>query len=94
MSAAWEASAIAASTAALVLLSSLSDAALIAAIDGSCSAAPVSTRVFGPSTCWGIPWRLVIVEPRPSSALPISLGTIHSLLAPPSAIFGIIWRYW
>ena len=33
-------------------------------------------------------------EPSPSSALVISEGTTHTLLAEPSAIFGIIWRYW
>ena len=37
---------------------------------------------------------LFIVDPRPSRALPISLGTIQTLLASPSAIFGIICRYW
>src|SRR5487761_1007983 len=31
--------------------------------------------------------------PRPSSALPSSLGTIHSLFAPPWAISGSISRY-
>ena len=41
-----------------------------------------------------MPASSVIVEPSPSSALPISLGTIQTLLASPSAIFGIIWRYW
>jgi hypothetical protein len=41
-----------------------------------------------------MPFRSFMVEPRPSSARPISLGTIHTLLASPSAIFGIICRYW
>jgi hypothetical protein len=32
--------------------------------------------------------------PRPSSALPISLGTIQTLLASPWAICGSICMYW
>ena len=35
-----------------------------------------------------------IDEPRPSIALVISEGMTHTLLALPSAILGIIWRYW
>ncbi len=38
--------------------------------------------------------KLPRAPPRPLSASPISLGTIQSLLASPSAIFGSIWRYW
>ncbi len=55
---------------------------------------PMSTRLVGPSFSVGMPAMLVIVEPRPSRALPISDGTIQTLFASPSAIFGIIWRYW
>ena len=58
------------------------------------SLGPMSTRLAGPEVSCGMPCRLFIVEPRPSSALPISLGTIHTLLASPCAICGIIWRYW
>ena len=57
-------------------------------------ALPMSTRVFGPAAARGMPAISVMVEPRPSRALVISLGTIHTLLASPSAIFGIICRYW
>src|SRR5690606_9869420 len=38
--------------------------------------------------------KLSRAPPRPFSASPISLGTIQSLLASPSAIFGSICRYW
>jgi hypothetical protein len=38
--------------------------------------------------------KLPMAPERPFRASPISLGTIQSLLASPSAIFGSIWRYW
>jgi hypothetical protein len=42
--------------------------------------------------------RLLVIPlrkpPRPSSALPISLGTIQTLLASPWAICGSICMYW
>ena len=88
--AALAASAMAASTALFAWVSSLS--VRLSRCDGSLL--PMSTRVFGPSTSLGMPRSSFIVEPSPSSALPISLGTIQSLLAPPSAILGIICRYW
>jgi hypothetical protein len=54
----------------------------------------MSTRVRGPEVSFGIPGIWPIEEPSPSSARPISDGTIHTLFASPSAIFGSIWRYW
>ena len=54
----------------------------------------MSTRLSGPSVFAGMPAISWIEEPRPSSALVNSEGTIQTLLASPSAIFGIIWRYW
>ena len=54
----------------------------------------VSTRTRGPPETLGIPATSWTAEPRPSSALVISEGTTQTLLAEPSAIFGIIWRYW
>ena len=54
----------------------------------------MSTRVRGPSTSLGMPATSWMEEPSPSSALVISEGITQTLLASPSAIFGIIWRYW
>jgi len=54
----------------------------------------MSTRFNGPDTFCGIPATSWTEEPSPSSALVISDGMTHTLLAEPSAIFGIIWRYW
>ena len=61
---------------------------------GSCgSVGPMSTRLRGVASL-GMPAISWIEEPRPSIALVISEGMTHTLLALPSAIFGIIWRYW
>src|ERR1044072_1502323 len=38
--------------------------------------------------------KLPMAPERPLRASPISLGTIQSLFASPSAILGSIWRYW
>ena len=54
----------------------------------------MSTRLRGPPESFGIPAISWIEEPSPSSALVISEGMTHTLLASPSASFGIIWRYW
>ena len=94
---ALEASVVLASAAAIAAATSSWAFCRDASACCSCSsdvAEPMSTRVRGPSTSSGMPLRLFMVEPSPSSALPISLGTIHTLLASPSAIFGSIWRYW
>jgi hypothetical protein len=51
----------------------------------------------GPSGAGGSANRLVAAlkkPPRPSSALPISLGTIQTLFASPWAICGSICMYW
>ena len=61
-------------------------------VDGSIVG--MSTRLRGPSTLCGIPATSWTADPRPSRALVISEGTTQTLLAEPSAIFGIIWRYW
>ena len=57
------------------------------------SVGPMSTRVRGVASL-GIPAISWIEDPSPSMALVISEGMTHTLLALPSAIFGIIWRYW
>ena len=63
-------------------------AAAAAARSGPCRPACAAWRPCGmPAISW-------IEEPRPSIALVISDGMTHTLLALPSAIFGIIWRYW
>ena len=54
----------------------------------------MSTRLSGPSTFAGMPAISWIEDPSPSRALVISDGMTHTLLALPSAIFGIICRYW
>ncbi len=54
----------------------------------------MSTRLSGPSTLAGIPATSWMEDPSPSRALVISDGMTHTLLALPSAILGIIWRYW
>ena len=56
-------------------------------------AAHVDAHPGAADSC-GMPWSWLTVEPRPSSALLISEGMTQTLLASPSAIFGIIWRYW
>ena len=59
------------------------------------SLGPMSTRVRGPVDLLGDALRGRSSWSRgPRAPWPISLGTIQTLLASPSAIFGIIWRYW
>ena len=56
---------------------------------------PMSTRLRGPSASLRDARRSRRSRSRgPRAPWPISDGTIHTLLASPSAIFGIIWRYW
>ena len=81
---------MASSTALLASLSSASPEALMPPCG---SVGPMSTRVRGVASL-GMPAISWIEEPRPSIALVISEGMTHTLLALPSAILGIIWRYW
>jgi hypothetical protein len=73
----------------------------------SCDPGPDSTEVpadpfggavaTGPADAGGSAGRLAAElkkPPRPSSALPISLGTIQTLFASPWAICGSICMYW
>ncbi len=90
--ASW-AAAIASWTALLAWLSSRSWSAPLPP-SFSRSVLPMSTRVRGPPESFGMPEISWIDEPRPSMARVISDGMTHTLLALPSAILGIIWRYW